>query len=203
MTTTTTPQTQDSRKKKIWTVVGVGALAAAIAGAGAVSILNTTIGDNRFKAEVPTEGEGVTRGVHLAIAGQEFDETFDAITANRQYQREWVLTNSGPDTGTFDGEFTNFSQLDAALGDALTIEYQVTGDGIDTGFVPAGTLASGASFADATGISTIDGNETLTITVRVTLVDPTVLGTTPEGDDPVTLNVAGDFVVSYTNPFGV
>lgn len=203
MTTTTTPQTQDSRKKKIWTVVGVGALAAAIAGAGAVSVLNTTIGNNSFSASVPGEGDEITRGVHLAIDGDAFDATFDATTVNRQFSKQWTLTNNGPDAGTFGAEFKNFSQLDQVLAGALSVEYQVTGDGIATGYVDAGTLASGASFAEATGISTIAGNSSLTIDVRVTLLDPSVLGTTPEGEEPETLNVAGDFVVSYTNPYGV
>ena len=190
----------DSRKKKIWTVVGVGALAVAVAGGGALSTLYTSIADNRFAAAVPEDTEEVpTEGALLRISGEPISYRFDSANFNDRVVGEWVLTNEGTMAAPFDGGFELREQVSAELARALDVEYGVVdGSGAVTRWVPAGTVADTASFAEVLGIDSIEGGQSIPVHVRVLLTDPSLIeGAGEVGDE---LEVRADFTVSYLDP---
>lgn len=195
---TSTPTRPTSRSKKIWTIVGVGALAAAVAGGGALSTLVTSIDGNRFTAPVPgsTTQPG---GALLTIDGTPINHPFETGAYNQLVQASWELENHGPDTATFDASFRTLADIDPALADALTVSYGLhDADGTLVGWADGGTVARPTPFATATGIDSIAGHTTIPVLVEVKLEDPSVLA-----DDSAvggTLTVVADFVVSYLDP---
>lgn len=191
---------QKKSRKKIWTVVGVGVLAAAIAGGGALTTLYTSIAGNQFRAAVPDEGVDPD-GALLRISGLPINHTFDSSTHNHQVRADWVLTNVGQDTTEFDGRFETLASIDEDLAEALVVQYGVVdAAGQVTSWRAGGTVAEPRTFAEATGISSIDGGEEIPVVVRVLLEDPTSIASGDPAEIGEMLHVVADFTVSYLDP---
>lgn len=190
-----------SRKKKLWTVVGVGALAAAVAGGGALSTLYTSIAGNEFRAPVIGADQEVD-GSLLVLSGDPIDYTFDSTTYNDQVQASWVLENQGELTTQFEGQFETLANVDEDLAAALTVQYGVVdaASGEVTSWRDGGSLASPRTFSQATGIDAIDGGETIPVAVRVILEDPSLIATEDAEQLETVLQVVADFTVSYMDP---
>ena len=192
-----TQQRRGPARARVWTVVGVGALAAAMAGTGALSTLYTSITGNELRAAVP--GTDGADGALLVISGDPIDKTFDTGQYVDQVQAVWTLENRGPVAATFDGRFEVGAGVSAELAAALDVEYGVTdASGTVTRWLPAGTVAAPATFADVLGIEQIAGHSTLPVPVRLVLADPAAL--LDAGDEGDELRVVADFVVSYLDP---
>jgi hypothetical protein len=194
MTDATIVTPDKKNRKKLWTVVGVGALAAAVAGGGALSTLTTAIDGNRFAGAVP--GEGPLDGAQLVISGQAIDHTFDTTSfhSGEYAQGTWTLVNNGGDAAAWDGTLAATGEVPASLAGALEVEF---GDG-SGGWHAAGTLAEQVSYATALGIAgnELAGESQVVIPVRLSLPDPSLLSGT-EGE---LLEVLADFTVTYLNP---
>ena len=199
--TTTRSQDRDRRKKKLWVVLGVGLLATAVAGGGALSTLTTSISGNEFRAAVP-DADGVEpEGALVRITGQAIDHEFDSSTFNHQVRASWVLENQGTSATTFDGHFRTAAGSDEALAAALTVQYgEVDANGDVVRWVDGGTVANPTPFAQATGIGAIDGGTRIPIEVRVVLEDPSAIAADDEALIGEMLRVAADFTVSYLDP---
>lgn len=192
----------ESRKKKIWIVLGVGALAAAIAGGGALSTLSTSIANNEFRSTV-ADSEQETQGALLVLHGERIDHDFDSSTYNHQVQGLWELENQGPAATTFDGSFETLADIDQNLAEALEVQYGlVDADGETVRWVEAGTLAAPESFATVTGIGSIEGNTTIPVRVQVVLADPSLIASADPDEIATALSVVADFTVSYLDPLG-
>lgn len=190
----------DTRKKKIWTVVAVGALTAAVAGGGALTTLYSSISGNEFRAEVPDSAVEPEGGL-LQITGAAIDHTFDATTFNEEVRASWVLRNRGTLATEFDGQFVTVAGIDADLAAALVVQYgQVDAGGAIIQWVDGGTVAAPRSFATATGIDSIDGGDSIPVEVRVLLEDPTLIASDDPAEIGETLRVVADFTVSYLDP---
>lgn len=202
----TTENGEKKSRKKLWAVVGVGALAVGLAGGGALTTLYTSITGNDFRTAVPEEydedrPETETEGALLTIAGDPMVHEFDSSTHNDLVQASWTLTNEGKAAAPFDGTFVPVGAISPELAAALTVEYGVHGaDGAIQGWVPAGTLADQVSYAEALnlGDSTIAGGEERPIAVRVVLPDPRVLA--DDENIGAELRVVANFTVSYIDP---
>lgn len=187
-------------RKKLWAAVGVGVLAVAVAGGGALTTLNTTISGNDFRALVPQSSDQ-PEGALLQISGAPIDHVFDSDTFNHQVRADWTLVNRGLQAASFDGRFTTLANIDAELADALVVQYGVVNaDGEVTGWRDGGTVAQPRGYATATGIDSIPGESELPIVVRVLLEDPTLIATENEDEVGQMLRVVADFVVSYMDP---
>lgn len=190
----------ETRKKKIWTVVAVGALTAAVAGGGALSTLYTSVSGNEFRAEVPDAAVAPEGGL-LQISGAAIDHTFDATTFNEAVRASWVLENRGALATEFDGQFATLAGIDADLAAALVVQYgEVDAGGTVVRWVDGGTVAAPRSFATATGIDSIDGGDSIPVEVRVVLEDPTLIASADPDEIGETLRVVADFTVSYLDP---
>lgn len=200
MKPTTSTSDRDRRKKKLWVVLGVGLLAAAVAGGGALSTLFTTISGNEFRAAVPNT-EDVPEGALVRITGAAIDHEFDSSTFNHLVRASWVLENHGPTATTFDGHFRTVSGSDETLAAALLVQYgEVDPDGEVVGWIDGGTVADPTPFAEATGIDTINGQTQIPIEVRVVLEDPGVIASNDDDLIGQMIRVAADFTVSYLDP---
>lgn len=189
----------ENRKKKIWTVVAVGALTAAVAGGGALTTLYTSVSGNEFRAEVPDEAVAPEGGL-LRITGAPIDHTFDSTVFNSEVTASWVLENQGALTTEFDGQFATLTGVDADLAAALVVQYGVVDGGGDLRWADGGTVAAPRSFATATGIDSIDGGDSIPVEVRVVLEDPTLIASADPVEIGETLRVVADFTVSYLDP---
>lgn len=200
MSTRTSRPADDNRKKTIWTVLGVGLLAAAVAGGGALSTLSTSIAGNQFRATVPGDGETPDGGL-LRLTGQAIDHEFDSSVYNDLVRASWVLTNHGPQSTAFDGTFQTLADVDATLASALVVQYGETdAAGQVTRWVHGGTIAAPLTFAEALGIDAIDGTSQIPVEVRVLLEDPSLIASDVAEEIGATLRVAADFTVRYLDP---
>lgn len=195
-------ENNNSRKKKIWTVVGVGALAAALAGGGALTTLFTSVDGNDFRSTV-ADSEEETQGSLLRLTGDPMDKEFDSSTHNDQVQAEWTLENLGPATTEFAASFEMLADIDQDLAEALVVKYGlVDADGVTVRWVDGGTVAQPLDFGTVTGLTAIDGYTQIPVHVQVILEDPSLISS----DDPelidTPLRVLADFVVSYLDPLG-
>lgn len=191
-----------SKKSKIIATAAAAALAVGAAGIGAVTTLNTTLAGNHFDTTAsttpPADGSGL-----LVISGQPMVKTFSGTTNNESVTATWTLRNKGENATKWDGAMQNLKVADQALAKSLTLEFG-EGDGTDTTkWYDAGTLDAPKSYDQALGYAsstnTIDGAETLSIPVRVTLKDPTALiANGGSADQKLELN--SNFVVNYVNP---
>lgn len=192
----------ESRKKKVWIVLGVGALAAAIAGGGALTTLYTSINNNEFRTTV-ADSEQETEGALLVLHGERIDYDFDSSTHNDQVQGLWYLENRGAQTTSFDGTFELLADIDQNLAATLVLQYGlVNADGETIRWRDAGTLADPASFATVTGIGSIDGGDLIPVHVRVLLEDPSGIAWADPDMIGTELSVVADFTVSYLDPLG-
>lgn len=200
-----TPTTDDatrSRRRRLWALGLVGVLGAGVVGVGALSPLTTVLGDNRFVAELPGDGETAPGGARLEIAGAALTHTFQNVWNQDPVEATWTLSNRGTDAASWDGTLETRGSVPASLAAALHVEYGVVSGGTTTWY-EAGTLAERRSYAEAVG--TVGGNEiagqgTVQIAVRVSLPDPTVLDGDEAVDGATSLAVDADFVVSYLDP---
>lgn len=192
-----------SRRRKIWTVLGVAALATALAGSGALTTLSTSIAGNEFRSTVPDPESG-TEGALLELHGDPIDADFDSGTFNHQVDATWDLINHGPSATTFDGRFVPLADIDEQFAEALLVQYGTTGEGgeDDTTWHDAGTVAAPLSYAEVTGVSSIEGFENRAVHVRVILQDPSLIASADPDQIGVPLTVRADFVVSYLDPLG-
>jgi hypothetical protein len=197
-----------SRKKKIWTTIGVAALAAAVAGVGALSPFYTYVRDNVFTTTVPEEydpSDPDTRpdGGYLVLTGDAIDHPFDSSRYLDSVDAFWTLENRGAVPIEFDGDFRLHTDIDPELAAVLEVYYgigtEADGAAGTIDWQPAGTIAApDRTFAEALGIDEIAGDETIPVAVSVVLVDPTGLADVGDlGDD---LRVKADFRVSYLDP---
>ncbi|WP_217616836.1 hypothetical protein [Cellulomonas sp. GbtcB1] len=188
-------------RKKVWTAVGVAALAVAVAGGGALTTLYTSIAGNQFRTTVPDAAVD-PEGALLQLEGQAIDHVFDSSTYNHQVRADWVLKNRGPDTTQFDGAFETLANVDQNLAQALVVQYGVVDpvSGDVTAWRAGGTVAAPTSFAAATGIDSIAGDAEIPVVVRVLLEDPTLIASDDDEEIGEVLRVVADFTVSYLDP---
>lgn len=187
----------NAKKKKLATAIAAGLLVAGVAGGGAVVTMNTTLADNLFQAEVPSE-DTVTQGALLQVSGDPLVHTFDVTRFNDTIAGEWTLTNIGEATAPFDGTLAPVGSMSETLAENLTVQYGTVANG-QTTWHNAGTLANPVSYTDALQLSevTLDGGgATQQIPVRVTLADPTQL----DGVAGEELQVNATFTVNYIDP---
>ncbi len=196
-----------SRKKKIGVAVGAAALAAALAGTGALNTLYETLADNVFRTTVPdrydptdpTDPGTQPDGALLVLHGTAMDKDFDSSVYNDNVVAHWQLENQGPDATTFDGQFKPRGQVTPELAAALVVEYGVyDAAGTLVDWADGGTVAAPRSMADAIGVDTIQGDETIPVSVRVRIGHPSALATA--GDLGDQLQLVADYVVSYLDP---
>jgi hypothetical protein len=196
-----------SRKKKIGVAVGAAALAAALVGTGALSTLYETLADNVFRTTVPshydptdpTDPGDQPDGALLVLHGAAMEKDFDSSVYNDNVVAHWELENRGPEATTFDGQFKPRGQVTPELAAALRVDYGVyDAGGTLVDWADGGTVASPRSLADAIGVDTIQGDETIPVSVRVRIADPSTLATAGDLDDP--LRLVADYVVSYLDP---
>ncbi|MFC4245365.1 hypothetical protein ACFOYW_18510 [Gryllotalpicola reticulitermitis] len=194
-----TETTRPRRRRKALLFGIAGLVAAGVAAGGALTSLNTVLGDNHFKAAVPTDAAGV-HGSLLEVTGAPFDKEFDTTTYNDLVQGTWNVVNHGDADTVFDGTLAPNSTVDDSLAKNLKVYYGDEGTAdTNTQWHAAGTLANPVSYDAALGLGPehkIGGNKTISIPVRVLLQDPTKL----DGDPETTLHVDADFTVSYLLP---
>jgi hypothetical protein len=201
----TTPTTDDAtrpRRRRLWALGLIGVLGAGAVGVGALTTLETVLGDNRLEAELPEEGETAPGGARLEIDGQPLVHTFQNVWNQDPVEATWVLTNRGTDATSWNGTLEPRGTVPDSLARALEVEYGVVSGGTTTWY-EAGTFAEPRSFADAVGAvgsNVIAGEGTIQIAVRVSLPDPTLLDAGEADTGATTLAVDADFVVSYLNP---
>ncbi|WP_158373335.1 hypothetical protein [Cellulosimicrobium cellulans] len=189
---------QGSARRRAWVAGGAAVLVAAMAGTGALSTLYTSITGNEFRAAVPSDTDRPD-GARLVVTGDPIDKTFDTTVLNDRVQATWTLANEGPRAATFDAAFEVRNDVSAELAAAISVDYGVTdAGGAVTAWRSAGTLAAPATFADVLGIDEVAGDASVTVPVRLTLVDPADL--VDAGDEGDELRVTADFVVSYLDP---
>ena len=188
-----------STKKKLLAAGVAVAVGAGMVGVGANWDRVDRIAGNTFTAEIPDPDAGMD-GAVLRIDGDPIEHDFVTTTFGDFTQEEWTLTNIGPDAAPFQGTFKHVGAISTDLAENLTVEYGAVdenGDVVPGVFVDGGTMAAPKELTEALGIpSEFPGYGQMTILVRVTLDDPTLL----EGDEGDVHSIVASFDVEYMNP---
>lgn len=128
----------------------------------------------------------------IVLSGTPLVHTFDAKRPGETVEAEWKMRAHGDAEFSYEGMFFAVEGGDSALAHALVVEYGVVDElGGFARWEPAGTLAAPLPYSAVTGTSHLKGPSEMTIPVRVTLSDGSVVP--PEGSAVVTAN----FELSY------
>lgn len=196
---------RNSKKKFLAAGVAV-AVGAGMYGVGANWDYITTVADNVFSAEI-NDGSAV-EGALLKVQGSAFSKTFNGTESNQTASQTWLIKSEGSVPAQFQASFAldatstgDSAAAETKLAESVLVKYTVDGVAYD-----AGTLAAPLTLQTAMGNNKIDvinemgaTGDQLSVTVTVTLADPTVLsGLGVDADD--TISISADWNVEYQVP---